>query len=298
MQNLQSISKAICIFVRQKIFTMKKYLYLGFLFVFTVSCNNDSKLAENLLKEAQAYYESYEYANAKLYLDSLKTTFPEEAIIQKERLQLMRQIELKEQERNLNYCDSMFVVCEMKADSLKKNFLFEKDETYDEIGKYFIKQQKTENNIQKTYIRSSVNEQGEMSLESVFYGSKPINHTKIKVSSPTGEYTETESISRDGGLNYSFQDLGATTEIVTYKKGKDGGVIQFICNNHNEKLKLEYIGDKTYATWLTSVEKNAVVEVNELATILSDIDRLKKEIQKAKDRIEYLKKKTDDGQTL
>ncbi len=32
---------------------MKKYLCLGFLFVFMISCNNDSKLAGSLLKEAQ-----------------------------------------------------------------------------------------------------------------------------------------------------------------------------------------------------------------------------------------------------
>ncbi|MCL2649441.1 MAG: hypothetical protein FWD60_00260 [Candidatus Azobacteroides sp.] len=274
---------------------MKKYLYLCFLFVFSISCNNDSKLAENLLKKARAFYESNKYANAKLYLDSLKVTFPKEAAIQKERLQLMHQVELGEQERNLNYCDSMLVVYKIKADSLKKNFLFEKDENYDETGKYLTKQQKIENNLQKTYIRCNTNEQGEMYLESVYYGTKPINHTKIKVSSPTGGYTETESIPKDGGLNYSFQDLGATTEIVTYKKGKDGGVIQFICNNHNEKLKAEYIGDKSYTVWLTPVEKNAVVEVNELATVLSDIDRLKNEIQKAKILIEYLKKKTGNG---
>jgi len=277
--------------VRKNLITMKKFLYLGFFLVFTVSCNNNSKLAENLLKEAQTYYESQEYANAKLYLDSLKLSFPKEAAIQKERLQLMRLIELKEYTRNLNYCDSMLIIYEAKADSLKKNFLFEKDKNYDEIGKYLLKQQKTENNLQKTYIRCHVNEYGELILESVYYGSNPINHTKIKVSSPTGEYTETESIPRDGGLNYAFQDFGAVTEIVTYKKEKNGSVIQFICDNHNGKLKVEYIGSKTYSTWLTPVEKNAVIRVNELATVLSDIDRLKKEIQKAQSRIEYLKAK-------
>ncbi len=268
---------------------MKKFLYLAFLFAVTVSCHNDSKLAENLLNEALIYYNSHEYANTKLYLDSLKATFPHEATIQKERLQLMRQIELKEQIRNLNYCDSMLVVCGLKADSLKNNFLFEKDENYDEIGKYLLKQQKTENNIQKTYIRSYTNECGEMFLESVYYGSSPVNHTKIKVFLPNKEYTETESVPRDGGLNYTFRDLGAVTEIVTYKKEKDGGVIQFICNNYEEKLQAEYIGNKTYTIVLTSIEKRAVVEVNELAIVLSDINRLKQEIQKTQSRIEYLK---------
>ena len=272
---------------------MKKYLSLGFLFVFFISCNNDAKLAGNLLNEAQTYYESREYANAKLYLDSLKAAFPKEAAIQREALQLMRKIDLEEQTRNLNYCDSMLIICRSKADSLKQHFIFEKDTDYEEIGKYISKQQKIENNTQKSYIRCGVNERGEMYLASVYYGANPINHSRLKVSTPDGQYTETENIPPDGGLNYSFKDLGVTTEIVTYTKEKDGGVIQFIDNHHNEKLKAEYFGgDKTYTFQITANDKNAIAETCELATVLSDIDRLEKEIKKAQGRIEYLKTKT------
>ena len=271
-----------------------KIFSISLILLFLSACNNNTKHAQEILNQAKNYYEIYEYASAKLMLDSLKKTYPQEAAIQKERLQLMRQVELKEQERNLDYCTGMLVVCEAKADSLKKNFLFEKDTIYDEIGKYFVKQQKIESNLQKSYIRCNINEQGEMFLESVYYGNKPINHTGIKVSTPTGEYTETQNIPRDGGLNYSFTDLGATTEIVTYKKDQAGGVVQFICDNHNEKLKVEYSGGKAYMIRIASADKNAVVETQELAVVLSDIDRLKKETQKAGERITYLKNKTNE----
>ena len=245
-----------------------------------------------MLNEAQTYYESRELATAKQYLDSLKATFPKEAAIQREALQLMRKVDLEEQTRNLDYCDSVLIVCQLKADSLKKNFIFEKDANYDEVGKYISKQQKIENNTQKSYIRCGVNERGEMYLASVYYGVNPINHSRLKISTPDGRYTETENIPQDGGLNYSFEDLGATTEIVTYMKGKDGGVIHFICNHHNEKLKAEYLGGrKIYTFQVAANDRNAVAEINELATVLSDIDRLKKEIQKAQGRIEYLKTK-------
>jgi len=77
------------------------------------------------------------------------------------------------------------------------------------------------------------------------------------------------------------------------EKGKDGGVIQFICDYHKEKLQAEYLGgSKNYSFQITANDKNAVAQTNELAIILSDIDRLKKEIQKAQGRIEYLKTKT------
>ena len=271
---------------------MRKFLYLSFLTILVISCNHESKFAENLLKEAQTCYESRELATAKLLIDSLKVTYPKEIKIQREALRLMRIIELDEQTRNLNYCDSMLVICKAKVDTLKKNFLFEKDTVFDKVGKYISKQQKLENNVQKSYIRCSVNEQGEMYIASVYYGVNPLNHSQLKVSTPSGQYTETENIPRDGALNYSFKNLGATTEIVTYMKGKDGDVIQFICNNHNEDLKAEYLGgNKIYAFQIPENDKNAVVEINDLAIVLSDVDRLKKEIQKAKGRIEYLKTK-------
>jgi len=273
-------------------FRMKKYLYFCFLTLWTVSCSNDSKLAENLLKKAQIYYGAQELATAKSYIDSLKITYPKEIKIQREALQLMRKIELNEQMRNLNYCDSMLTVCQAIADSLKKNFVFEKDTVYDEVGKYTGKQQPFEKNIQKSYIRCNVNERGEMYLASVYYGVNPLNHSKLKISRPDGQYTETENIPRDGGLNYSFKDLGATTEIVTYVKEKNNDIIQFICNNHNEKLNAEYLGgNKTYTFQIATNDKNTVIQINEFAVVLSDIERLKKEIQKARERIEYLKTK-------
>ncbi len=257
------------------------------------SCGKDNKeLATDLLKKAETHYASGEYASSRLILDSLKKTYPKEVYIQKEGLQLMRKIELEEQQRNFNYCDSMLVVCSLKADSLKKKFVFEKNKEYDDVGKYTVRQQSIENNLKKSYIRCGVNELGEMYLASVYYGSNPINHKQIKVSAPSGEYAETELIPKDGGLNYSFRDLGATTEIVTYQKGKDAGVIQFICNNYKGKIKVEYIGDRNYYLEMTTADKYAVIEIKELSTVLSDIEHLKKEKIKAQGRLEYLKTKT------
>ncbi len=271
---------------------MKQYFYFLCLFIVLTACNKDKENAETMLKQAEGFYESKEYASAKIMLDSLKKVYPKEVKTLRNGLQLMRKVELEEQERNLAYCDSMFIVCQSKADSLKKNFIFEKDKEYDDIGKFVTKQQKSENIVEKSYIRCGVDELGEMYIASVYYGNKSINHIKIKVSDKTGNYTETESIPKDGGLNYSFQNLGMTTEIVTYSKGKDSGVIQFICNNYKENLKVEYLGSKTpYSIQMSQADKTAIVEINELATILSDIEHLKKETLKIKTRIEYLKSK-------
>ncbi len=274
---------------------MKKYpiVFIIFYFLFLSSCNNDKKEAQQLLDQAKTFCESSDFGSAKLTLDSLKKRYPKEVEIQKENLQLMRFVDLKEQERNILYCDSMLVVRQLQADSLKPLFIFEKDKEYDEIGKYIDKQQSIERNVQRSYIRSGVNERGEMYLASVYYGSGPIHHTQLKVSKSNGEYTETASIPQDGGLNYTFTDLGMTTEVVTYQNGKDSSVISFIYNNKDLPLKAEYIGKKNYSFTIAPGDKKSLAKTFELALVLYDLERLKKEKEKSLQRIEYLQSKLE-----
>jgi hypothetical protein len=212
--------------------------------------------------------------------------------IRKEGLQLGRLVELKQQTRNVILCDSLLQIRLTQRDSMKSNFLFEKNPEYDEIGKYYAKSHKLENNLQHSYIRSGVNELGIMELASVYYGNQPIRHTGLTVSDFKGEYTETEAIPYDGGMNYSFTDLNKTTEVVTYAGGKDNGVIQFIYNNMNAPLKAEYTGgNKKYSIAISKSDKNALADIRDFSVVLSDIDRLNKEKEKSSKRIAYLQRK-------
>ncbi len=270
-----------------------KYLHLCVfccVLLLMAGCNNGKKEAESLLEEARNSYKTEEYVVSKQLLDSLKSTYPQQPEVLKEALQLMRQVELKEQERTLAFSDSMLTVRREEAEILKKKFLFEKNKEYEEMGKYISKHQQPELNLYRSYLRSGVNEIGEMYLEGVYYG-KPIQFTKLKVSSPTGEYTETESITPDGALNYHFTDGGATTQIVTFQKGRDNGVISFICDNYKKKLKVEYIGSRSFSMQIREQDKKAMEELRELSIVLSDVERLKEEMEKSKKRMEYLSSK-------
>ena len=145
-------------------------------------CNNDEKNAQARLDNARSMYEQNEFFAAKNEIDSIRILYPKEFKVIREGLTLMRQVEQKEAERNLAFCDSLIPVKQQELEGLKKGFNFEKDSAYNEIGNYVSKQQTIERNIQRCYIRSGVNEKGEMYLASVYFGGKPINHTGIKLS--------------------------------------------------------------------------------------------------------------------
>ena len=271
---------------------MLKKEYLFCLFLFFIACNTDKKQAAAFLENAQKLYETGEYIPAKNNLDSIKILFPKEFEIQRQGLDLRRLIEIKENELNIIFCDSMLKIRLAEAEKMKSGFIFEKDPQYDEFGKYIDKNQRLESKLQTSYIRTNVNEIGEIHLYSVYYGGRPINHTRLKVSKSNGtEYTETQNIPKDGGMNYSFVDGGMTTEVVTYNKGKDNGVINFIYTNKESTLKAEFLGKGNYSFNISSADKNVLIKTVDFSVVLSDIEKLKKEKEKSIQRLKYLESK-------
>lgn len=257
------------------------------------SCNSQEKEARNRLDNARKLYEANEFFSAKNEIDSIRTLYPKEFEVLKESLQLMREVEWKEAERTLAYCDSLLPIRIAEIEELRKSFVYEKDSIYEEVGTFVWKQQTIERNIARCYIRCGVNEQGEMYLASVYYGANPINHTSIKLSTPNGVFAETASIPYDGGVNYRFKDLGFTTEVVTYKGDAGLDAINFIYNNAKERIKVEYTGGKPYIIYMADADKKALVETFNLGTVLSDVYRMTVEMNKAQKRLEYLQNKLE-----
>ena len=110
-------------------------------------------------------YENNEFFGAKNEIDSIRTLYPKEVKVLKQGLTLMRQVEVKEAERNIAFCDSLLPIKLEEVEGLKKGFAFEKDSVYEEIGNYIWKQQTIERNVQRCYVRCGVNEEGEMYLD-------------------------------------------------------------------------------------------------------------------------------------
>jgi hypothetical protein len=270
---------------------MKLHLFFISAVLLLFACNKRGTDVHTYLKNARSFYENSDYESAQKTLDSMKILYPKDFEVLTKGLQLGRLVELKQQALNLILCDSLLQIRQTQLDSMKMSFIFEKNPEYDDIGKYYQKSQKLENNLQHSYIRSGVNELGAMELASVYYGDMQICHTGLKVSNFKGEYAETESISHDGSVNYSYTNLNKTTEVISYLNGKDNGVILFIYNNIKPILKAEYTGGKKYGITISQSDKEAMIKTFDFSVVLSDIDRLYKEKEKISKRIAYLQGK-------
>lgn len=266
-------------------------ILIPFMMFFLASCGQEEKKANELLSRAESSFQSANYSEAKLLIDSIRNSYPKVFDVRRKAIMLKQQVELKEQQISLEYLDSMMSVKQLALDSIKSDYVLEKDTAYQEIGNYFYPSQVVEKNIGRTFLRASVNEKGEMSLTSIYSAGGSLNHTSVKVSSKDA-FAQTPA-SPDV---YVSSDLGRKIEKADYKLGADGGVIGFIIANRDAKsLKLEFIGDRTYRTLMYSPDIKAIVEVAKLAQILSSMEEIRKEQKEANLKIQFLNKKISEN---
>ena len=161
---------------------MKKIGLVALFALLLAGCDDGGeKKAQENLRKAEAALEKENFNEAKLQIDSIRILYPKAFEARKQGVKLMQQVDLKEQQKSLIYLDSMMVVRQAQLDSVKGNFVLEKDTAYQEVGNYFYPTQTVEKNIGRSFLRGQVNEQGEMSLTSIYCAGGTLHHTAVKV---------------------------------------------------------------------------------------------------------------------
>ena len=271
---------------------MRKILALTAAAAFILTaCSGDSKKASALLRTAEEAYAAEDYSLAKRCIDSIRTTYPKAFDVRKQGVKLMQKVELDEQRRTVDYLDSLYAELQLSFDSIRGDYVLEKDTAYQEVGNYFWPTQTVEKNLGRSFLRAQVNELGEMSLTSIYTGGSNIHHTSVKVTADGDTYAETP-LSPD---SYETKDMGQVIEKADYKLGSDGGVAAFIVANQDKKsLRLEYRGDRTYKTVMHPNDVKAIVGISRLATILSAMEQVRQDKKEAQLKIQFVTRKMQE----
>ena len=273
---------------------MKRY-GLSVLLALTVlsGCGDGGeKEAQKRLQKAEIALQQDNFSEAKLQIDSIKVLYPKAFEARKQGIRLMQQVDLKEQQKTLVYLDSMMQVKQLQFDSIKGNFVLEKDTAYQEVGNWFYPTQIVEKNIGRSFLRAQVNELGEMSLTSIYCAGGKLNHTSVKVS--VGDTFAETPTAKD---SYVTTDLGRTIEKADYKVGEDGGVAGFVVANQDKNIQLQFVGNKTYRTPLQRNDRKAIVELMELSRILSGMEEIRKQQKEANLKIQFVTRKMEEAKT-
>ena len=251
------------------------------------------KQAQLHLQKAEQALLMENFSEAKLQIDSIKMLYPKAFEARKQGIKVMQQVDLKEQTKTLAYLDSVMLVKQAQLDSIKGDFVLEKDTAYQDVGNYFYPTQTVEKSIGRSFLRGQVTELGEMSLTSIYCAGGQLHHTSVKVS--VGDLFAETSISKD---SYETTDLGKTIEKSDYKIGEDGGVVGFIIANQDKNIQLQFIGDKTYRTAMDKNDRKAIVKLADLARILSSMEEIRKQQKEASLKIQFVSRKIEEGQEV
>jgi hypothetical protein len=266
---------------------MKKIFFtvIGLSLIFS-SCNSrasQEKDADKRLKHIEQLIAENALNAAKIEIDSIHSLYPRLVNKRKIAAAFEDTIVRRESARSLAYCDSILPLKQHEADSIQKNFRFEKDEKYQQFGNYVYKTQLTESNSNRTYLKAYVDENADFYLISNYFGGK-IEHTSIEVA--VGDlFAHTDTLSVSNSAYHSFNDGGIHWETLTLKNEQDKGVTGFIAQNSGARIKVTLHGKKPVVYYLSDNDKKAIAETYHLWVVKKDVAQLQKEIKKATIRI-------------
>ena len=253
-------------------------------------CNQEKKAALQLLERAQVAYQTGKLEEAIQLADSIGVLYPKVYEVRHAANRLGYDITKSQLLRDVNFIDSVLSVKRPELEAMLPRFTYERDTVYQQTGRYLWPTQVIEKNTSRSYLRFQTEENGKMSLTSIYVGSRPIHHTAVKVTAPDGTFVETPA-SPD---SYETTDLGLTIEKADYQQDKDGGVAEFIAMHSDQNLTMEFIGDRTQRVTLTPTDRQACREILELSSRLSLIKQLTENQEENHRKIEFVERKIQE----
>ncbi len=268
---------------------LRNHITILFIIISLLGCNSrkaQEKNADKMLLNIQNLISQSAYNKAKNQIDSIHLLFP--MLVEKRRIAaaLSDTIIRRESSRTLIYCDSILPKKMKELDSIQKNFRFEKNSKYQDIGNYVYKTEVTESNAFRSYLKTYVDENADFYLISNYCGSR-IDQQSVEVSQ-NDIFSHTDTISVSNQNNHSFDDGGSHFESLVFKNQSQRAVVEFIVQSSNKALKVSLHGKKTFSYYMSDTDKRAIIETYHFWKAKKDVVLLQTEIKKANARIKRI----------
>ena len=257
------------------------HIIIVLLIIFFSACGpSDEDKARTKLNEAQTLLAQNDTATALKKLDSIPKLYPEAVYSANAAKNLLNEVNFDLLHRKEAELDSLRATIE----ELEKPFKKEKTE-FDRYTQYVHKRQTFERAWDRSYIQVHLDERGEIYLSSNYHGDKWLNHTALRVYDQ-GEDAKTAEIPVGDINNHRSDFTDAKWEKVTYREGKDNGVMQFIADNADRRLKAVFLGDEYYYIILETYDKEAVRDALALSETLKRKNRLEGQVKNLQEKLQ------------
>jgi hypothetical protein len=255
---------------------MKHWIFFtvtGLVLLFAACGPSDEDKARTRLNFAKVLLEKQDTTAALLQLDSILKLFPKAPYSLNAAKNLMTEINFELLHRREAELDTI----KLRIAVLENSFVKEKTE-FDRYTQYIHKRQTFQRAWNRSFIQVHLDERGELYLSSNYHGKNPINHVGLRVYDG-GDDAKTDSIPLGDPNNHQSDFMEFKWEKVSYRNGKDNGVIEFIANHANRRLKAVFLGKGQYYIILEEFDKVAVKDALALSKAIKSKNELEKEIQ-------------------
>lgn len=243
--------------------------------LFSVSCSNNKEVAA--YNRAKLLYTTGNYNGALMYIDSIKILNPKNFDYIRAGMQLERQAKVAINRRIIkNIADSLPLYV-AEHDKLLERFNYTKNNEYQNRGTLVYKGLKDSDLQNKSQIRVDVTEDGELRVLSVYFGTKPLKHTSIKLSSTDGSYAMSNRIPYDGASNYRYKVDGNNIETITYREPYIRSLAEFTTKYYSDKITVSYEGDFPFSYTLDKGTKDAIRDSYKMSMLIKKINELNRE---------------------
>lgn len=273
--------------IHQHIRDTKQLFWIAILLLTISACQpSEEQRAITLVSEAQTCVHDGQWRQARIILDSLHTTYPKQVAQRRIAKALEDSITYLEAQATLAYVDTLLPPLLQQADQLIKRFKYEKNEQYEDYGRYVHRLLATTSNTSRNFIQAYVRDDRQTIVKSYYYGNIAVGQQSVSLQS------EGESAIYQGH-NHHFQEEGHH-EIMTLDNDNALSLLNFISTHHKARIRVEGQGNKPNRNWvyyLNDKEKNALSDTYQLGWLMKDINRLEQMQRVASAQINhYLKK--------
>lgn len=221
--------------------------------------------------------------------------------------------QLLTEQKTQHVTDSLLqaIVPKINQATTSGGFEYEKTE-YDDLGRFRPKGMDPGDNVQRTYLRCSVDDYGRTQLIATWCGAKTFVVNQLCIKSSDGSSITTRSVDPNDGSNYSYDIDGTHYQTVTFtfagritegmtqdsttiaNADTDNGALAFIAQ-HYDDAKLDAtliaISGKEQHVNISNKERQAMAATYELGLLLRESIRLQQENKTAGLKVQYLTEK-------
>lgn len=246
-----------------------------------ISCNglSDAEKAAVLVDSARSLVIAGQLNEAKIRLDSVHYSYPKCVAQRRLAKDLQDSVVFIEAQRTLTYSDSLLSTLQQQADPLLKKFAYEKQEQYEDHGRYVHRLLRTDNNLDRCYLQVYITDDYQAMVKSYYAGSSELlqSFIEMQAADDNQQFSGNEH-------HFTLPTSPAYRSILSLPNDRSLELLNFVSSHMEDRIRINLLGTRgsrstNYVYYLSDNEKTAIQDTYRLGILMMDIHKLEEAIR-------------------